>query len=77
MRQYLEGVGILTREKKCYSIEKDAGSLSKFLNRLLGLPVHAQNGLFQYFMDTLNELISIARKDGRFDLGILGKARFI
>ena len=45
--------------------------MSKFLNRILGLPVRAQNALFQYFSDTLKETVAQAKRDGRFDLGIL------
>lgn len=35
------------------------------------MPVELQNRLFTYFMDTLQEIISQARRTGRFDLGIL------
>nr|CAB0002093.1 unnamed protein product [Nesidiocoris tenuis] len=42
-----------------------------FLNRILGMPVELQNRLFKYFTDTLQAIITQARKTGRFDLGIL------
>jgi hypothetical protein len=45
--------------------------MSKFLNRILGMPVELQNRLFQYFTDTLAAIISQAKRTGRFDLGIL------
>lgn len=74
MQQYLEGVGVVYRDEgsEGYSIEKDM-NLTKFLNRLLGLPVLAQNSLFQYFSDTLREVVDQAKRDCRYDLGIMGK----
>lgn len=32
-----------------------------------------QNALFQYFSDTFDHLIEIDKKEGRYDMGILGK----
>lgn len=58
------------------SLDKDYNNISKFLNRILGMPVDLQNRLFKYFTDTLNATISTAKKTGRFDLGILGKIYF-
>jgi hypothetical protein len=37
--------------------------------------VHKQNALFQYFSDTFDHLIEIDKKEGRYDMGILGKPR--
>ncbi|KAK0418273.1 hypothetical protein QR680_013470 [Steinernema hermaphroditum] len=72
MRHYMEGVGLLNRvDKDVYSIEREAANISKFLNRILGLPVHAQNALFQYFLDVLKALVDQARYDGTYDLGIM------
>lgn len=45
--------------------------MSKFLNRILGMPVDLQNRLFKYFTDTLNAIVTQAKKTGRFDMGIL------
>jgi hypothetical protein len=45
------------------------------VNRILGMPVDLQNRLFKYFTDTLNAIITQAKKSGRFDMGILGKYR--
>lgn len=76
MREYLVGVGVLGVNKSNpakYTIEKDGTSLPKFLNRLLGLPVHAQNSLFSYFTNIINELIKRAKANGTFDKGIMGK----
>lgn len=51
----------------------DYNSLPKFLNRLLGVEVDLQNELFGYFSDTLAEIISRVKKEGLWDMGILGK----
>lgn len=74
MRQYMEGVGLAFRESETspYCLEKDV-NISKFLNRILGLPVYAQNTLFQYFSDTLKAVVDEAKRDGRYDMGIMGK----
>lgn len=50
-------------------------SITKFLNRILGLEVHKQNLLFQYFSDTFDYLIERDKKDGKYDMGILGTDR--
>ncbi|XP_078526067.1 protein strawberry notch homolog 2 isoform X2 [Lissotriton helveticus] len=75
MKQGLISVGICCREPKykCVTVEKDC-SLTKFLNRILGLEVHKQNSLFQYFTDTFDYLIEKDKKEGRYDLGILDLA---
>uniref|UniRef100_A0A8C5JX75 Protein strawberry notch homolog 1 n=1 Tax=Jaculus jaculus TaxID=51337 RepID=A0A8C5JX75_JACJA len=46
-------------------------ALGKFLNRILGMEVHQQNALFQYFADTLTAVVQNAKKNGRYDMGIL------
>lgn len=53
------------------SLDKDYNNMSKFLNRILGMPVELQNRLFKYFTDTLAAIITQAKRSGRFDLGIL------
>lgn len=55
----------------------DYNNMGKFLNRILGMEVQQQNALFQYFSDTLAAVIQEAKKNGRFDMGILGKAELI
>lgn len=47
-------------------------SITKFLNRILGLEVHKQNSLFQYFTDNFDYLIEKDKKEGKYDMGILG-----
>ncbi len=51
-------------------------NITKFLNRILGLEVHKQNSLFQYFMDNFEYLIEKDKKEGKYDMGILGKKHF-
>uniref|UniRef100_A0A8C2WGY7 Protein strawberry notch homolog 2 n=1 Tax=Cyclopterus lumpus TaxID=8103 RepID=A0A8C2WGY7_CYCLU len=55
------------------STEKDC-SITKFLNRILGLEVHKQNYLFQYFTDNFDYLIEKDKKEGKYDMGILDLA---
>uniref|UniRef100_A0A673U8Q0 Protein strawberry notch homolog 2 n=1 Tax=Suricata suricatta TaxID=37032 RepID=A0A673U8Q0_SURSU len=71
--QGLLSVGIGGRESRsgCLDVEKDC-SITKFLNRILGLEVHKQNALFQYFSDTFDHLIAADKKEGKYDMGILG-----
>ncbi|XP_073910610.1 protein strawberry notch homolog 2 isoform X3 [Castor canadensis] len=75
MKQGLLSVGIGGRESRsgCLDVEKDC-SIAKFLNRILGLEVHKQNALFQYFSDTFDHLIEADKKEGRYDMGILDLA---
>ncbi|VDN07010.1 unnamed protein product [Thelazia callipaeda] len=71
MQCYMEGVGLLSLDNGIYVIEKESATIPKFLNRLLGLPVHAQNALFQYFSDIVTELVNQAKHDGTYDMGIM------
>lgn len=75
----LVGVGIIVNSENMpgvLSLDKDYNNISKFLNRILGMPVELQNRLFKYFTDTLAAIIATAKKMGRFDLGILGEFFF-
>uniref|UniRef100_A0A2M4AB38 Putative nuclear helicase mop-3/sno dead-box superfamily n=1 Tax=Anopheles triannulatus TaxID=58253 RepID=A0A2M4AB38_9DIPT len=70
----LVGVGLIVNSEQTpgvLSLDKDYNNISKFLNRILGMPVELQNRLFKYFTDTLEATIAQAKKRGRFDLGIL------
>ena len=49
------------------TVEKDALNMSRFLNRILGLPVKLQNQLFSYFTDTLAAVCQQAKKLGKWD----------
>uniref|UniRef100_A0A7M4FHR5 Protein strawberry notch homolog 1 n=1 Tax=Crocodylus porosus TaxID=8502 RepID=A0A7M4FHR5_CROPO len=74
VRQGLIGVGLINVEDRSgiLTLDKDYNNIGKFLNRILGMEVHQQNALFQYFSDTLNAVIQNAKKNGRYDMGILG-----
>lgn len=70
----LVGVGLIVNSEILpgrLSLDKDYNNMSKFLNRILGMPVDLQNRLFKYFTDTLAAVMEQARRSGRFDLGIL------
>ncbi|XP_059487413.1 protein strawberry notch [Neocloeon triangulifer] len=70
----LVGVGLITGSDATpgmLALDKDYNNMSKFLNRILGMPVELQNRLFQYFTDTLAAIVQQAKKTGRYDLGIL------
>uniref|UniRef100_A0A182PI94 Uncharacterized protein n=1 Tax=Anopheles epiroticus TaxID=199890 RepID=A0A182PI94_9DIPT len=70
----LVGVGLIVNSEQMpgvLSLDKDYNNISKFLNRILGMPVELQNRLFKYFTDTLEATIEQEKKRGRFDLGIL------
>lgn len=56
----------------CYVFLIPDCSITKFLNRILGLEVHKQNHLFQYFTDNFDYLIEKDKKEGKYDMGILG-----
>uniref|UniRef100_A0A8C2I9J4 Protein strawberry notch homolog 1 n=1 Tax=Cyprinus carpio TaxID=7962 RepID=A0A8C2I9J4_CYPCA len=73
IRNGLIGVGLINVEDRSgvLSLDKDYNNIGKFLNRILGMEVHQQNALFQYFSDTLYAVIQNAKKTGRYDMGIL------
>ena len=56
----LVGVGLITQSEDMpgmLTLDKGYNDMSKFLNRILGMPVKLQNLLFKYFTDTLNAII--------------------
>uniref|UniRef100_A0A3Q2CJT8 Protein strawberry notch homolog 1 n=1 Tax=Cyprinodon variegatus TaxID=28743 RepID=A0A3Q2CJT8_CYPVA len=69
----LIGVGLINVEDRSgvLTLDKDYNNIGKFLNRILGMEVQQQNALFQYFADTLAAVIQEAKKNGRYDMGIL------
>ncbi|XP_074474635.1 protein strawberry notch homolog 1 isoform X2 [Sebastes fasciatus] len=69
----LIGVGLINLEDRSGTmvLDKDYNNMGKFLNRILGMEVAQQNALFQYFSDTLAAVIQEAKKNGRYDMGIL------
>lgn len=44
--------------------------MSRFLNRILGMPVKLQNQTFSYFAGTLSAIVTRARKNGQWERGI-------
>ncbi|KAM9461861.1 strawberry notch homolog 2b isoform 2-T2 [Clarias gariepinus] len=74
MKQGMMDVGIFCKEARFgINSEKDC-TITKFLNRILGLEVHKQNSLFQYFSDNFDYLIEKDKKEGKYDMGILDLA---
>ncbi|XP_060762282.1 protein strawberry notch homolog 2a isoform X2 [Neoarius graeffei] len=74
MKKGMIDVGIFCKESRFgLSTEKDC-TTTKFLNRILGLEVHQQNFLFQYFIDNFEYLIDKDKKEGKYDMGILDLA---
>ncbi|MEQ2242960.1 Protein strawberry notch 2 [Ilyodon furcidens] len=74
MKVGMMDVGIICKEPRLgISTDKDC-SITKFLNRILGLEVHKQNYLFQYFTDNFDYLIEKDKKEGKYDMGILDLA---
>ncbi|XP_059196618.1 si:ch73-63e15.2 isoform X2 [Centropristis striata] len=74
MKLGMMDVGIFCRESRFgINTEKDC-SITKFLNRILGLEVHKQNSLFQYFTENFDYLIEKDKKEGKYDMGILDLA---
>ena len=68
----LVGCGLLSVDARGnHCLEKDATNVSKFLNRILGVPVDLQNALFLSFTNILNSITTQAKKAGKFDTGIL------
>eukprot|EP00096_Caligus_rogercresseyi_P012895 TRINITY_DN5561_c0_g1_i2.p1 TRINITY_DN5561_c0_g1~~TRINITY_DN5561_c0_g1_i2.p1 ORF type:complete len:818 (-),score=270.21 TRINITY_DN5561_c0_g1_i2:358-2670(-) len=70
----LIGVGLITQSEDgsgVLTLDKGYNDMSKFLNRILGLKVDIQNMLFKYFSDTLDAIISQAKRSGKYDQGIL------
>ncbi|XP_076453245.1 protein strawberry notch homolog 1-like isoform X2 [Babylonia areolata] len=72
VKKALEGVGLITIDRSnVASLEKEYNNISKFLNRLLGMPTDLQNALFDYFNSSLSAIILEAKRSGRWDMGIL------
>ncbi|XP_071949493.1 uncharacterized protein [Antedon mediterranea] len=51
--------------------DKDTGDVGKFLNRILGLAVDMQNLIFRYFSESLQAVIAAAKKEGRYNEGLV------
>ncbi|XP_033119248.1 protein FORGETTER 1-like isoform X2 [Anneissia japonica] len=51
--------------------DRDTSDVGKFLNRILGLAVDRQNLIFSYFTECLQAVISAAKKEGRYNEGLV------
>ncbi|XP_018022317.1 protein strawberry notch homolog 1 [Hyalella azteca] len=72
VKESLVGCGLCTKDSRGnYCLDKDATNVSKFLNRILGVPVDIQNALFHCFTNTLTAITTQAKKAGKYDTGIL------
>jgi hypothetical protein len=72
-REALIGAGMIVKggtNTAAYP-DKDYYNINKFLNRLLGCPVLLQNAIFHFFSDILAAVILEAKRNGKWDLGIL------
>ncbi len=56
--------------------DRKSDNIVRFLNRSLGVPVNLQNHLFKYFSDTLLSIIQKAKKEHKFDPGLMGMYKF-
>ena len=72
-RVAMTNVDLLSNERSplLLTVEKESLNMSRFLNRLLGLPVELQNSVFSYFGDTLLSVIQDAKRCGKWDGGIM------
>ena len=50
--------------------EREKLEVRKFLNRLLGLPLREQGLLFEHFTTGLDNVVSAAKRDGKYDEGM-------
>jgi len=65
----LEEAGIYSLNKVLD--EEQYPSMTKFMNRLLCVKVEDQNVIFSFFTATLDRVITQAKKEGRYDTGIV------
>lgn len=71
MASALVGVGLILKSETGELIpEKDHTSVSKFLIRILGLPIELQNRLFQFFIETFRATVNWAKSLDTYDKGI-------
>ncbi|XP_025103699.1 protein FORGETTER 1-like [Pomacea canaliculata] len=64
VEQYALNVGAMVPEKHM-------GDVTKFLNRILGLPTDRQNLIFSYFTECLDVIVQNAKREGRYNEGLL------
>lgn len=73
VRTSMVGTGLINYDKnmQSYSMDKDNIQITRFLNRVLGMRVKVQNGLFEYFAETMDCYVAYAKRIGKFDQGIM------
>eukprot|EP00889_Picochlorum_renovo_P002185 jgi/Picre1/29215/NNA_004607.t1 len=65
----LQQIGLLDDNRRRNG--KDSSKVTKFLNRLLGLPIDEQEVLFAYFSDVMEDTRQVMKSEGSLDRGIL------
>lgn len=75
LRLIYEGVAIAAAIPSTAGVQlnmsdTDRKSVKKFLNKMLGLPVHLQALLFEYFSATLDSIVEQSKLDGSYDEGV-------
>ena len=72
MRECLVKMDVVDSSLLGTSLSKiESQSVTKFLNRILGLSVEMQNLIFSYFFESMKSLISRAKRDGRYCEGVV------
>eukprot|EP00794_Sanderia_malayensis_P010733 gene10733-11882_t len=72
MKECLQKMDILEENVLGTTVkEKEAGNVTKFLNRILGLTVDKQNLIFSYFYEGMKSLIRAAKRDGSVNWSVL------
>nr|XP_039270739.1 protein strawberry notch homolog 1-like isoform X3 [Styela clava] len=73
IRRAMVGVGLISVESSGAppQLEKEYNNIVKFMNRILGMEVLQQNAVFQFFSDTLSNIVQKAKTHGQFDQGIM------
>ncbi|OQV20973.1 Protein strawberry notch-like protein 1 [Hypsibius exemplaris] len=74
-REALLNAGILVVQRAAtgnvtYKLPTGFG-MDRFMNRILAMRIDMQNAVFQFFVDTLDYVISEAQKEGKFDVGTM------
>lgn len=50
------------RNSRALALDKDYANISKFCNRILGLPIELQTRIFKYFTDTISAITTQSKK---------------
>ncbi|KAJ8030843.1 Protein FORGETTER 1 [Holothuria leucospilota] len=71
MQESLVLMGVLETMNSHSIKDSYVKDVSKFLNRILGLKVKKQNMIFNYFYECLQATIATAKKEGKYNEGLL------